>query len=186
VAPTVDGPEAFRRRLVGLYALTLMEREGPLHGYGLSERIAQRTEGAWRPGPGSVYPSLRKLTEQGLAREHARTRRREYAITPAGRSLLRKLRSDSGPFRQGRPDLSALWAEVFGTGDVGQFLLHRLHRTLDALDAHLARVADSGGTAETLRAAAHAELEQATARLGGPRRSTRALSALEAGGSRAR
>jgi DNA-binding PadR family transcriptional regulator len=186
MAPTVDGPDAFRRRLVGLYALTLMEREGPLHGYGLSERIAQRTEGAWRPGPGSVYPSLRKLTEQGLARSHARTRRREYAITPAGRALLRKLRSDSGPFRQGRPDLSALWAEVFGTGDVGQFLLHRLRRTLDALDAHLARAVDSGDSADALRAAARAELEQAAARLGGARRASRPVTALEVGGAHGR
>ncbi len=82
---------------MGLYALTLMEREGPLHGYGLSERIAERTEGAWRPGAGSVYPSLRKLVESGLARSKATERRRVYSITPQGRALLRRMRRANGP-----------------------------------------------------------------------------------------
>ncbi|HEV8049998.1 MAG TPA: PadR family transcriptional regulator, partial [Thermoplasmata archaeon] len=97
------GPEAFRRRLVGLYALTLMERDGSLHGYGLSEKIADRTDGSWRPGPGSVYPSLKKLVASGLARSRVAARRREYTITPAGRALLRRMRSASEPGRRSRP-----------------------------------------------------------------------------------
>ncbi len=60
-----------RPRLVGLYALATMEREGVVHGYLLSQRISERTDGAWRPGPGAVYPSLSALVERGWARRRA-------------------------------------------------------------------------------------------------------------------
>jgi len=157
-------PGAFRRRLVGLYALTLMERAGPLHGYGLSDRIAQRTEGAWRPGPGSVYPSLRKLAEVGLARSYARNRRREYVITSRGRALLRRIRHRDGPLGRPRPDMSSLWAEVMGSEDVGEFLLQRLRRTVDSLDAQIQRTTASGAHTSALRTATIAELTRASAR----------------------
>ncbi|MCI4323120.1 MAG: PadR family transcriptional regulator [Thermoplasmata archaeon] len=131
--------DAFHRRLVGLYALTLMEREGPVHGYRVAERIAEQTEGAWRPGPGAVYPSLQKLQTWGLARSVTKARRREYTITPAGRSLLVGMRQRRGRFATGHPDLSMLWAEVMGVEGARELLLLRLRRVIDGLEAYLAR-----------------------------------------------
>jgi DNA-binding PadR family transcriptional regulator len=162
---SVPSPATFRRRLVGLYALTLMERDGPLHGYGLSERIAEKTEGAWRPGPGSVYPSLRKLTEFGLARSQAKDRRREYTITPRGRALLDRVRHHDGPAGRPRPDLSSLWAEVIGSGNVDQFLVSRLRRTVDSMVARIERPAGAGPRSVALRTDALAELARATRRI---------------------
>lgn len=159
------GPEVFRRRLVGLYALTLMDREGPLHGYALSERIARATEGAWRPGPGSVYPSLQKLVQHRLAVARREERRRTYRITPAGRTLLRGIRGRHGVTTAPRADLSPLWAEVAGSTDVGEFLVERLHRTLDRLDALLQRRALDVARHRRLREAVLSELTRAMARL---------------------
>lgn len=159
------GPDAYRRRLVGLYALTLMDRAGPLHGYGLSEAIAQRTDGQWRPGPGSVYPSLRKLVEHGLARPRTVGRRTQYSITSPGRALLRRIRTRQEIAGRGRADLSALWAEVTGTGDVDAFLLGRLHRTLDAISERLARDSAIDRPAGDLRAETLRELTAALERL---------------------
>ena len=165
MAKPAAAPQAFRRRLVGLYALSLMERDGPLHGYGLSDRIAEKTEGTWRPGPGSVYPSLRKLTELKLAKAHSRNRRREYTITSAGRSMLRRVRSRDGPLGRPRPDLSALWAEVMGAGDVDEFLLQRLRRTLGTIEAQVARPNRAADRGSALRESALLELSQSIARL---------------------
>ena len=118
----------FRRRAIGMYALTLMARDGALHGYGLSDRIAERTEGAWRPGAGAVYPSLRKLEELGLARSRVGGRRRMYAITPAGRALLTSAAT--------HPDLSELWSEILGSSGAEEFLIQRLRRAFAAIEAH--------------------------------------------------
>jgi DNA-binding PadR family transcriptional regulator len=156
-------------RRIGLYALATMEREGAIHGYGLAQRIADRTAGAWRPGAGAIYPSLQALVERGLARSEGSGRRREYRITPAGRALLRQVRSRAGPDGRRGPDLAVLWAEVVGVDDLGEFLLLRLRRSLDAI---VTAVAVSGGPAlapasrDRLRGATVGELERRLADLG--------------------
>jgi DNA-binding PadR family transcriptional regulator len=124
--------------LLGLYALTQMARLGPVHGYLISERIAERTEGAWRPGPGAIYPALNKLTQRKLARSRMEGRRRLYTITPEGRAMLARVRARSTSWASRAPDLSALWAEVLGVEDVGTFLLLRLRRSLDAIQSAFA------------------------------------------------
>lgn len=154
-------------RMIGLYALAIMEREGAVHGYLLARRIAERTGGAWRPGPGTVYPSLRTLVARGLARSRGVGRRREYRITPAGRAVLRRIRRRVAPTAPPAPDLTALWAEVAGAGDVGSFLQLRLHRTLEALSAVLAGSSTSGRASAglaRLRAGTTAELTAFLAR----------------------
>jgi len=139
-------------RRIGVYALAMMEREGAVHGYLLSERIAERTAGAWRPGPGAVYPSLRALVDRGLARCRGVGRRQEYRITPAGRALLRRIRRRARANGRGGPDLSVLWAEVVGVEDVGRFLVHRLERTLDSIGAYVAQDPRDRSRRATVRA----------------------------------
>jgi DNA-binding PadR family transcriptional regulator len=137
MTPPPPETDRFRRRVVGLYALTLMDRDGPVHGYRLSEAIAERSDGTWRPGPGAVYPSLQKLVDAGLARRKVEGRRRIYSITARGTALLQRMREHR---RQGwgdRKDLSRLWAEVLGTSDMGEFYRVRLRRSLDAIEEHL-------------------------------------------------
>ena len=148
-------------RILGLYALSVMEAEGSLYGYRLADRIADRTEGGWRPGAGAVYPALESLTRRNLARVTTEGRRRVYRITPRGRSVLRQIRRNLSWRTRGAPDLSMLWSEVVGTDDVGTFLLLRLRRSLDAIDAALGTQARSGSSTlgvRSLRANVIAEL----------------------------
>lgn len=151
--------EGLRRRAIGMYALTLMNRDGPLHGYALSERIAAKTEGAWRPGPGAVYPSLRKLVNLGLARCRRQGRRQEYTLTAQGRALIVSLRTRHGALEPVRPDLTGLWAEILGSPDAEEFLVQRLRRAVAAIEAHDRPVE----TGFAVRAAS--ELERAAVRL---------------------
>ncbi len=158
-------PREFRRRLVGLYALSLMEREGPLHGYRLSESIAQRTDGAWRPGPGSVYPSLGKLVENGLARAKVEGRRRTYTLTRDGERLLATVRARQQSFGQGRPDAALLWAYILGDHDAGEFLVRRLRHTLERTAAFLEAGPGTEAERERLRREVVTELRRTTERL---------------------
>ncbi len=159
--------------MLGMYALSLMEKEGHVHGYRVTERIAERTEGAWRPGAGAVYPALRRLVERGLARPSSRSsaRRRDFEITPQGRALLHRLRSH-GPWMQGRSglDLTPLWAEVTGVEATGDFLLLRLRRALDSLDLYLARPSLPSDSANELRTSLETELDRYLQRLRRPSR----------------
>ncbi len=152
-------------RLLGLYALATLEREGTVYGYSLAERVSERTDGAWRPGAGAVYPALQSLVRRGAARASKQGVRRVYTITPHGRAILRRIRAQMAGPGPGAPDLSLLWAEIAGAPDPGAHMLRRLHRQLEMLDAMLARQPDAVAGARPLRSAAFDELSAALQRL---------------------
>jgi DNA-binding PadR family transcriptional regulator len=162
--PPTPGP--MPGRLLRFYALAVMEADGPLYGYSLAERIAERTEGAWRPGAGAIYPALEALGKQKLARATVEGRRRVYRITPAGRQLLRRIRVGMARRVRGGPDLSRLWSEIAGGSDPGVFMLENLRRRLDGLVSYV--TTEHGGRARhaALREALRVELRLADARLG--------------------
>jgi DNA-binding PadR family transcriptional regulator len=78
------GPRA-RRGDVRAALLALLAEE-PRNGYQLMQEIEQRSEGVWRPSPGSVYPALSLLEDEGLIAVGEHEGRRAYALTDAGRA----------------------------------------------------------------------------------------------------
>src|SRR6478736_2492046 len=48
-------------------AILAVLTEGPGHGYDVMQNLEDKTGGAWRPSPGSVYPTLQLLEDEGLA-----------------------------------------------------------------------------------------------------------------------
>ena len=159
-------------QLVGLYALACMEREGEVYGYSLASRIAERTEGAWRPGPGAIYPALDRLTKRKLARSRVKGRRRVYSITRRRRALLAHVRARTTSWTSRAPDMSALWAEIWGVEDVGTFLLLRLRRSLDAIDSALASHPSGGRSSANLASLRETVAGELAARLDHLRRTT--------------
>ena len=59
--------------------------EEPGHGYDVIQRLEEKTDGAWRPSPGSVYPTLQLLEDEGLVRSVERDGKRVFEITEPGR-----------------------------------------------------------------------------------------------------
>src|SRR4030088_2746910 len=64
--PFGRGPRAGRGD-VRAATLTLLG-EGPMHGYQVIQELSERSGGMWRPSPGSVYPTLQLLEDEGLVR----------------------------------------------------------------------------------------------------------------------
>jgi DNA-binding PadR family transcriptional regulator len=62
--------------------------EGPSNGYGLIKSIAEKTGGMWRPSPGSVYPTLQQLVDEGLIAPVGESARPEYELTDEGRAFV--------------------------------------------------------------------------------------------------
>jgi len=58
-----------------------------MHGYEIIQELAERTNGVWKVSPGSVYPALQLLEDEGhiVAEEDAGKRR--FALTESGRQL---------------------------------------------------------------------------------------------------
>jgi DNA-binding PadR family transcriptional regulator len=62
--------------------------EEPRNGYQIIQELAERSGGIWRPSPGSVYPALQQLEDEGLVRVEEQGGRRRYHLTDAGREYV--------------------------------------------------------------------------------------------------
>lgn len=73
--------------------------DGPGHGYELMRRLSERSGGRWRPSPGSVYPTLQMLEEEGLVRGQESEGKKVYQLTDTGRADVdtRAAQSTDGP-----------------------------------------------------------------------------------------
>ncbi len=62
--------------------------EKPMHGYQIIREIEERSGGAWKPSPGSVYPTLQLLTDEGLVTAEESDGRKTYSLTAEGRAVV--------------------------------------------------------------------------------------------------
>jgi DNA-binding PadR family transcriptional regulator len=77
-------------------ALLLLLSEEPRNGYQLMQAIEELSGGRWRPSPGSIYPTLAQLEDQGLIRATERDGANVFELTDAGRNHLKE-HSDHAP-----------------------------------------------------------------------------------------
>ena len=69
-------------------AILAVLADAPLNGYQVIQEIAERTDGAWRPSPGSVYPTISQLEDEGLIEGDDERGRRTLRLSDAGRAYL--------------------------------------------------------------------------------------------------
>ena len=94
-----------RRGDVRAAALLLLEEE-PRNGYQLMQEIEERSGGVWRPSPGSIYPALSLLEDEGLVRSEEGAGRRAFALTDEGRAYVQEQRDALGsPWDDARGDI---------------------------------------------------------------------------------
>jgi DNA-binding PadR family transcriptional regulator len=146
------GPGGRRRRAsrgdVRTAALLLLAEE-PRNGYQIMQALEERSEGMWRPSPGSVYPALQQLEDEGLIRSEETEGRRLYHLTDAGRAYVADRPDDQpAPWETFADTLTDQHAETGAMmRDVGMAFVQVLHAGSEA------QVAEAGKVlAETRRA----------------------------------
>ena len=80
------GPRV-RRGDVRAAILDVLSAE-PMNGYQVISQIAERTRGAWKPSPGSVYPTISQLEDEGLIESDEERGRRTLRLTDEGRAYI--------------------------------------------------------------------------------------------------
>ncbi|MEU8639579.1 PadR family transcriptional regulator [Amycolatopsis sp. NPDC048633] len=117
-------------------AVLALLAEEPMHGYQLMQEIRRRTNDRWRPSPGSVYPILQQLEDEGLVRTAETGGRRVAELTDAGREHV-----------AGREaEFAALWAEPEEEPGADRFAA--LWHALGELSGAAAQVGQSGTDAQ--------------------------------------
>lgn len=98
----------------------------PRHGYEIIQDIQDKTEGAWNPGAGSIYPVLKKLVSEGHIEAEtpgAVDDRHVYHITPKGARHVAELREAFANFGQRWSAMRSLIMEMVAPENVEKFVL---------------------------------------------------------------
>jgi len=72
--------------------------EQPMHGYQIIREIEERSGGAWKPSPGSVYPTLQLLADEGLVSAEESGGKKTYSLTAAGREEVEAGEGEAAPW----------------------------------------------------------------------------------------
>src|SRR5438105_4424634 len=155
------GPGRKARRGDIRTAALLLLAEEPRNGYQIMQEVEERSEGVWRPSPGSVYPALQQLEDEGLIRSEEVEGRKLFALTDAGGALVQERGSDRpAPWEQMSGELSnetvelaklmreVTWAsvQVIRTGSESQ--LERARELLASARRDLYKILADGDTGE--------------------------------------
>ena len=91
-----------------------------MHGYEMIQQIAERSNGLWKPSPGSVYPTLQLLDDEGLiAASETDGSKKLFELTDTGRAAAEKV--ETPPWEEitegadpGQVNLRAAIGQLFG------------------------------------------------------------------------
>jgi len=119
-------------------AILLLLAEAPANGYSLIGQIAARTDDRWRPSPGSIYPVLQHLTEEGLVTRDGDDQGM-LTISEAGRAYLAEHQDQAG--------------RVWDNGQADSPAQEQLHQSLRKLMGATREMSVSGSDEQRARAA---------------------------------
>ncbi|MET9258222.1 PadR family transcriptional regulator [Streptomyces sp. NPDC003717] len=80
------GPRGRARRGDVRASILALLKDRPMHGYEMIQEIAERSGGAWKPSPGSVYPTLQLLEDEGLIANESEGGKKLFSLTEEGRT----------------------------------------------------------------------------------------------------
>jgi DNA-binding PadR family transcriptional regulator len=125
-----------RRGDIRTAALLLLAEE-PRNGYQIMQEVQERSDGVWRPSPGSVYPALQQLEDEGLIRssEGGGGTGKVFELTDAGRTHI----------QERNPEAPAPWEQM--SGNVSDQAAD-LARTMREVASAFAQVMRNGSDAQ--------------------------------------
>lgn len=93
------------------------------------QEMEERSGGAWQPSPGSIYPTLQQLADEGLVISEAVDGKNVFSLTEDGAGMVRD-NQDPPP-----------WEKFGGAGDIA---FGNLRRSVHQLGAAARQVASAG------------------------------------------
>ncbi|WAL64190.1 PadR family transcriptional regulator [Amycolatopsis cynarae] len=113
-------------------AILALLAEQPRHGYEIISEIAERSGGFWRPSPGSIYPTLQLLADEGLVISHDEGGKKLFELTEEGRAAA------------GRQDETPPWEQIAHEVDPSEVNLRKAGATLMAAAIQVSQAGTPG------------------------------------------
>ena len=105
-------------------AIIALLAEEPMHGYQIITELTERSGGVWRPSPGSVYPTLQVMEDQGLVTADKSEGRRVFSLTEEGRAAADAAGDGPAPWEEAARGADRSLVDLRGLmGEVGAAIM---------------------------------------------------------------
>ncbi|MGA3146688.1 MAG: PadR family transcriptional regulator [Acidimicrobiales bacterium] len=105
-------------------AIIALLAEEPMHGYQIITELTERSGGIWRPSPGSVYPTLQVMEDQGLVTADKSEGRRVFSLTEEGRAAADAAGDGPAPWEEAARGADRSLVDLRGLmGEVGAAIM---------------------------------------------------------------
>jgi DNA-binding PadR family transcriptional regulator len=81
-------------------AILRLLSEKPMHGYQIIQELSERSGGAWSPSPGSVYPTLQMLADEGLISSDELGGKKVFSLTETGTAAVAETADEPAPWEE--------------------------------------------------------------------------------------
>ena len=130
------GEDRWSRGIIFFIIIT-MARDGPIYGNQVANLINEKTNGAWKPSAGSIYPALNRLTRRGLIERYDEKGKAMYKLTEKGSSLVKKIGErhlDSSPMAK---FMGKMWMDAMNPENKARFMLSSMQNLGSSLEDNL-------------------------------------------------
>lgn len=140
-------PQTVPRGFLRLYVLSLLSRL-PETGYSIMRTIDEKTEGAWRPGPGTVYPLLKELVKEGVMRPLDTVTSNEkssvaYSLTRKGRQELEEMQRTFGSAGRNEHVMMSLCGEIMPATSMMAMFVKRSHAVSEIIREKMTEIPEA-------------------------------------------
>ncbi len=133
----MESGEGLRSRGIFFFIILTMAKDGPIYGNQVANLISDRTDGAWKPSAGSIYPALKRLTHRGFVEKYEEDGKVMYKITDKGASFIKKIRE--GHFERSpiAKYMGRFWLDTLSPEEKMRFILYMAQHTSESLEQNL-------------------------------------------------
>ncbi|MEM0155334.1 MAG: PadR family transcriptional regulator [Thermoplasmataceae archaeon] len=138
------GESRWNRGTIFFIILT-MARDGPVYGNQIANLISERTDGTWKPSPGSIYPALKRLEHRGFIEKQEENGRVMYSITEKGISLISKIKDRHFERSPMAKLMGKLWIDMLNPEEMTRFIISSAKHMNAYLDTNLKNISENIG-----------------------------------------
>ena len=135
-------PQAVPRGILRLYVLSMLSQHAET-GYSIMGTIEDKTEGAWRPGPGTVYPLLRSLVKEGLLEKAGSEEvgaTVKYSVTKKGKQELEEMQRTLASAGKRERVMIRLFADLLPAEVWASAFVHRGREIFDVFQEKISQI----------------------------------------------
>ncbi len=119
------------------FIILSMAKDGPIYGNQVANLISEKTEGAWKPSPGSIYPALERLKHRGFIERYEEEGKVMYRITEKGSTFIAKIKTRHLERSPMAKFMGKLWMDAQNPEERMRFILTSAQNTTESLEENL-------------------------------------------------